>query len=725
MELKQKSIYWCKTIDDAKSFAEKCDELGWAWSDGKKISEQLMYDMYGENTCYKTNCGIITFGHKDYYTEKGRKIKEFKSENTKIGDNAKFYYAQNKLSFCALLYKLSAEGCFAYLEKYDTKIPVKDITYTWEYQKENTIVIRLESGRILFTTQQYKNTHFPKFNVIVAEPYNSDYILAGNIAEYNGQKCAIENVDETTLTAYVRFKNGEINKVDIFSLKKCEFSPITEIKRGNYIIASNGEIIKASEVYTYYVRSGSRVLLAEDIDINRTQRAASFRSSAIATGKVIKRKSSATEYIIREHTSIAYMVQDVNGNEFFIPYDEEIEVQQEKEKYQKEYSTVISGEHLKRLIQSAVDVLKSHGYKDSNEEAVGKFIEQWNVNKSWIANVLRKHPNWDEENLCVTSIEKDSRQNDRDAKSCAISSFMGFVSDSSYFNQEIKPKYLLLKELFNNREFINCVVEEKITPAFSEYFKRVIADNKTLEQEIKVSCNINAKPTRVIMAFCKAVGLNLIGGFEARFAKLSDAISSASSNKRFVLSINPIDFLLMSNGNSWSSCHYLDAGNSNKCYQAGTMSYALDSTSLIFYSIGSKSQSPFALVKKERRQIFCYSGYAILQSRLYPSYSDSEFYPKSRQYVTDIINTCEGYSEGWVINSNAYKDHRFYFNTHYNATHYPDYTYRDYSPTMSIKTKYLNKFIDKSTIGNYTICPVCGSAHKEHHDCRCTDCYPR
>lgn len=722
MELKQKTIYWCKTIEDAMCFAKKCDDRGWAWSDGKKVSEQLMYDTYGEYTCYKTNCGKITFGHKDYYESIGRKVQEFKLDQPKIEDGTKFYYAKNKLSFFALLNKLSGEGCYAYLESYDIILAAKDIVYTWEYQKENTIVIRYPNGRILLTTKEYKEKNFPEIEIIESEDFDMSKFKVGGIAIHNGIKCIIDSIDETCFTARIIYKNGESSRQELVSLSHCESGDITGVSDGEYIIDADGDVVQISEVREKYAKTMSATFLfAEDINLERTQKAKSLKESAVPVGKIIREIGSRKNVMITEHTSVAYKVQDICGDTSFIPYDEEVEVQADAVSYKKDFTAVVSDDRLTAMVDRVMDVFKSHKYGDVTPEGVKKFLEAWNKNKSWLANLLRKHPNWNEENLCVTSIEDDVRVAEKSKKSSALSDFASFVGGFLYYSDKTKI-YRAMRDLFTSSKFVECVMAEKITPEFSELFKQTL---ECRDIKLKMSCNIGAKPTRVISAFCRATNIDKLEGYEREFAKLSDCISSATFKRRFVLSVNPIDFLLMSNGNSWSSCHYLDGGNSNKCYQAGTMSYAEDSTSLIFYAINKNSKTPFCMAPKERRQIFCYSGLAILQSRLYPSYTDTKFYSTSMNYITEIISKCDGYSEAWISREIASREHKKFFITANGYTHYPDYTYSDFNPQLNVKAQAVGVFVEKAVIGGKTICPVCGKQHSEHHDCRCVNCYPR
>ena len=70
------------------------------------------------------------------------------------------------------------------------------------------------------------------------------------------------------------------------------------------------------------------------------------------------------------------------------------------------------------------------------------------------------------------------------------------------------------------------------------------------------------------------------------FAKAADDTNPLKIKRITVLSVNICDFLLMSNGNSWSSCHFINrSGAYQGCYKAGTLSYSNDGTSMCFYTL--------------------------------------------------------------------------------------------------------------------------------------------
>lgn len=90
-----------------------------------------------------------------------------------------------------------------------------------------------------------------------------------------------------------------------------------------------------------------------------------------------------------------------------------------------------------------------------------------------------------------------------------------------------------------------------------------------LKESCGVTCSVGQKNSRIINAICKRYGLDKHPAYNARFAKLADALNPIQIKRTALLSVHPADFLEMSNRkNSWSSCHCLNDGE----YHAGTLS---------------------------------------------------------------------------------------------------------------------------------------------------------
>ena len=186
------------------------------------------------------------------------------------------------------------------------------------------------------------------------------------------------------------------------------------------------------------------------------------------------------------------------------------------------------------------------------------------------------------------------------------------------------------------------------------------------------------------------------------FAEYADMVSDLKRKMQFIISLNPLDYLTMSNGVNWKSCHRISDG----CYKAGTISYMLDETSIITFIV-QEINDDIHKIPKVYRQMYHYKDGLFVQSRLYPQGNDgaTNLYDQFRGYVIKEFSDILGINGEWT-----YKMGSSYCTKHINSIgkHYPDYEYkRDtgiFYPTS--KESDIQNLV--MTVGHETICANCG-----------------
>jgi hypothetical protein len=176
----------------------------------------------------------------------------------------------------------------------------------------------------------------------------------------------------------------------------------------------------------------------------------------------------------------------------------------------------------------------------------------------------------------------------------------------------------------------------------------------------------------------------------------------------FIISVNPYDYLTMSFGKSWSSCHTIDKRNVrgmssgySGAYCGGTLSYMLDGSSIITYVI-DKDGDP-QTCGKIYRNMFHYQNYTLIQGRIYPQGNDgaTDLYAKFRGFMQDELHKLLGLVENkWTKNNDCY-----------NWTDSLGVHYRDYECNNNCTVSYPNEHKDDHemvNIGHEGICPNCG-----------------
>lgn len=213
------------------------------------------------------------------------------------------------------------------------------------------------------------------------------------------------------------------------------------------------------------------------------------------------------------------------------------------------------------------------------------------------------------------------------------------------------------------------------------------------------------------------------------WTRFADAVNPLDVDRWTVISWHKVDYLTMSFGNSWASCHTIDKTNLRGMpnsyegmYSSGTLSYCLDGTSVVVYVIDKnyKGNTP-ELQPKILRQMFHIApdGTRFVQGRLYPQNKDcgaKETYDKLRNIMQRVLSECFGYTNYWKVEhgtsvcSSAIISH---------GTHYRDYECYDNCTLSTHKELDTGVMIE---VGHRPICPSCGETHDAEDCVLCPSC---
>ena len=202
--------------------------------------------------------------------------------------------------------------------------------------------------------------------------------------------------------------------------------------------------------------------------------------------------------------------------------------------------------------------------------------------------------------------------------------------------------------------------------------------------------------------------------YDKLFAQYADLVSGLKRNLYFVISLNPLDYLTMSVGVNWNSCHRIDGGG----WRGGCMSYMLDKTSMVTFVVNG-IEGKIHEIPKYYRQMFHYDNDLFIQNRLYPQGNDgaTDLYAKFRGFVIEEFSDMIDVNDDWVSSEGAYNRINSY------GTHY-----RDYNSSYKCATFYPRARMSKvnghrMNIGHDGVCIYCGETYTASwgfaHD-RCT-----
>ena len=366
---------------------------------------------------------------------------------------------------------------------------------------------------------------------------------------------------------------------------------------------------------------------------------------------------------------------------------------------------------IQRLKQQFYDVMYKYE-KPFAETGVLANLNQWATAKRPLLELLRHHPNWQEEDLAVVMEIQNVRPIDRDA-----------VDEGVFALRELGEEMQLPAEQRKNLYGALCAAitgYEQLMPDNDNYLD-------TIRSLTGIPCVAGQKTSRVINRICCQFGLDqytverpdapgqMVHPYNAIFARLSDALNPPADTKKLVLSIHPCDFLEMSGKNStWKSCHRLNGGS----YQAGCQSYMGDGVSMVLFVVEPDQTGPYGKVPHLNRQIFCYGDGLLLQSRLYPERNDdaNTIY---RHTVQAILATCLQRPNQWKVKRDIRKENEFW-HTVSQSCHYPDY---DHGYAILSLLKGQDSYTPLK-IGSVSLCTVCGQPKSESSRLQCTQCEP-
>lgn len=427
------------------------------------------------------------------------------------------------------------------------------------------------------------------------------------------------------------------------------------------------------------------------------------------------------------------------------------------------------------LVDEMRTLLSEYGYS-STKIAVKKILDTWFANKKGLIDILSKHPNWNPDKWHIAFDEDYKRSVDADVVWDTLQKFVNLERQNTILQElvidgktydEASGEYErlnLAKAVFNSgscdkattvvngykdgewespfRTALNFIrrfngfrytreSENKqkaflnLLGIFKSYTSETVDDNTVVfikRYLPSFSVRAGMKTSRVVNKLLQEFGVdrwtdeNGEVPYNRIFAKYSDAINTLEVKRHTIISVNPIDYLTMSFGNSWSSCHTIDKKNKRDrggntysgCYSSGTISYMLDGTSMVFYTVDKKyNGGDYELEDKINRNMFHFGENKLIQGRVYPQCNDSEsgIYKTIREITQKVMADCLEVPNMWVAKKGTGYIGDF---TTSQGTHYRDYTSYECCSISFLKDK---ENPNKISIGHK---PMCVNSAKEH-----------
>lgn len=380
----------------------------------------------------------------------------------------------------------------------------------------------------------------------------------------------------------------------------------------------------------------------------------------------------------------------------------------------------ITDEERRVILSRMCDLLDELGHRYT-EKALLKIIAKWESSKAQWIEVIKSHPNYVKGEFCAIIEQKETREvNEQQYRE-----FASYIAEHAEWDESTAEVHYAMRKFYRALRIVGPA--RLVSAELAAKLNAITPDARVREGQ---------KTSRAIRKFCELFGWHQLPEFESEFAKFADALSPRTFTRKYVVSVNPLDYMNMSNGNSWASCHTLDYSNTRGLpnhyegmYMSGTISYMLDETSFLLYSVRENYKgNEFCLQPKVTRQMFHFGEEKLIQGRLYPQandYSATNEYDSRRALAQEFVSTVFDFQNKWVISRGTSAASR-YIETR--GTHYPDYEHFDNCTRSTIKG---SENHNRLVVGHDPVCVECGYEHYDngaincchkHSRFICTDC---
>lgn len=395
--------------------------------------------------------------------------------------------------------------------------------------------------------------------------------------------------------------------------------------------------------------------------------------------------------------------------------------------------------YIESMTQKMCEVLSNMEYRYT-EEAVRKIIIKWADNKALLFNLLSHNENFVPEKGYIAFSQdyyQEFNEHDRrlfvewfDLECDSISECI--IPEEKTTEKMSYASHIPLKLYQFVEEFLSDYNNQYVNEEFVDYVCTLtdLADFRNGGKKLRIE--VGQKTSRAVNKIMTYFGVNKHERYNKIYAKYSDAINPLSYKRHTIISVNPIDYLLSSNGLNWSSCHNADIGGYYKVgkkgksfiHASGTISYMLDDCTLIMYTVDEAyNGTDFELQPKINRCCLHYKDGVLVQSRLYPQDCDDDnpenlalydgFRSTAQKVIADLLNKPNLWTK--LKNNSA----SLYTTKGSGATCYADWSRRDATVTVCLLKNYERESEDRMIIGHQPICVECGCYHSLSYHLSC------
>lgn len=211
-------------------------------------------------------------------------------------------------------------------------------------------------------------------------------------------------------------------------------------------------------------------------------------------------------------------------------------------------------------------------YHDVNHDTwvVESQIKRTIENKAEIGELLSRFPGWDEEMQRVRFDLEINKQVDR----------------QRLMNSAMKMHQATGHEFFDEFWTMAIVSPHQIEPVVNNHVYQLMV-RVGVDRGIRIGMKLGKALRKVMVNVGEDMEFQEVSIFDKHLALFVEALKTTTVTETYYLSISYFDFMRMSVGNSWDSCHHIAGGG----WRAGCLSYAGDCVTGILYRESGRNDS--------------------------------------------------------------------------------------------------------------------------------------
>lgn len=383
-------------------------------------------------------------------------------------------------------------------------------------------------------------------------------------------------------------------------------------------------------------------------------------------------------------------------------------------------SNIITTNEHDYILRNMKELLPEYDYTYSTD-ALDSIIYEWATRNEHLIEAFKRHPRYVEGKFMIAF----STSYDREINPDVLWHFRDWVMAVASTLKDGLPEVIQQQIREDGTVYLPSRLWCFIDSLPNHNTKTISVETANLINELvpEVHAHDGQKTSRVINKLLTYLGYNQHPEYNREYAKYADALSPLTIERHTVLSINPLDYLTMSFGNSWASCHTIDKENKRDMpnsyegmYSSGTVSYMLDPSSMVLYTVDADYEgTEYWSQPKINRQMFHWGEDKLVQGRLYPQDNDYcvDGYTIYRNIVQEIMACIFDFPNLWKISKGTENASKYIYSE---GTHYRDYqSYENCSLSRPKGSENECTF----QVGAEPICIECGNRHSVRENINC------